>query len=310
MGGDTRNWLASNPSGTFVAQGGSATNCGIAVKPAAVLVNLTVAGTQSGPAFLTAWPFNQAKPLAASLNWVAAGTQVANAIILPLCTGGGCTSDWSLFASSGTELIVDVMGYFAAPTGGFVTGSCPDRGRRYEASTRTARWCASRRRQRDVPAADEPWILDFAGLGTAAATPAASRTVRTPMVLHLLRRRNCPGAFRVDIESSPRRGRGGRPHHGRSDPRGFPGASPTARYGYLFPTSKPAASTGGSRVSTCQNFTLAGVTFLDLTTVDPALEGFHGDSRTVDTGTSSRSGSVTARHGKLVRVDLANQSGG
>ena len=112
---DTRNWLAANPGGTFVAQGGSATNCGIPVKPAAVLVNLTVANTQSGPAFLVGYPFNQARPNAASLNWVAAGTQIANAIILPLCTGGGCTSDWSLFASSGTELIVDVMGYFAAP---------------------------------------------------------------------------------------------------------------------------------------------------------------------------------------------------
>jgi len=112
---DTRNWLAANPGGTFVAQGGSATNCGIPVKPAAVLVNLTVANTQPGPAFLVGYPFNQARPNAASLNWVAAGTQLANAIILPLCTGGGCTADWSLFTSSGTDLIVDVMGYFAAP---------------------------------------------------------------------------------------------------------------------------------------------------------------------------------------------------
>ena len=113
--GDTRHWLAANPTGTFAAQGGSASNCGIPVKPAAVLVNLTVANTQAGPEYLVGWPFNQPKPLAASLNWVAAGTQVANAIILPLCTGGGCTADWSLFASGGTDLIVDVMGYFAAP---------------------------------------------------------------------------------------------------------------------------------------------------------------------------------------------------
>src|SRR5512139_2684847 len=125
LAGDRRHWLASNPGGTFAAQGGSATNCGIAVKPAAVMVNLTVAFTQSGPALLKAWPFNQPEPDAATLNWVAPGTQLANAVILPLCTGGGCTADWSLWASSGTELIVDVMGYFAAPTGGFVTGSCP-----------------------------------------------------------------------------------------------------------------------------------------------------------------------------------------
>ena len=121
IAGDTRNWLAANPSGTFAAQGGSSTNCGIPVKPAAVLVNLTVANTGAGPAFLVGWPYNQPKPTAASLNWVAAGTQLANAIILPLCTGGGCTADWSLFASGGTDLIVDVMGYFSAPASGYVT---------------------------------------------------------------------------------------------------------------------------------------------------------------------------------------------
>ena len=119
--GDTRNWLASNPGATFTTQGGSATDCGIPVKPAAVLVNLTVANTGAGPAFLVGWPFNQPKPTAASLNWMSAGTQLANAITVPLCTGVGCTSDWSLFASSGTDLIVDVMGYFAAPASGFVT---------------------------------------------------------------------------------------------------------------------------------------------------------------------------------------------
>ena len=113
--GNTRNWLASNPGGTFVAQGGSATNCGIPVKPAAVLVNLTVANTAGGPEYLVGWPYNQPQPTAASLNWVAVGTQVANAIILPLCTGGGCTADWSVYTSGGTHLIVDVMGYFAAP---------------------------------------------------------------------------------------------------------------------------------------------------------------------------------------------------
>jgi hypothetical protein len=105
LAGQTRNWLA---------QGGAAPNCGIPVKPAAVLANLIVFNTTPGPAFLVAWPFNQARPNTSALNWTATGQQIANAIILPLCTGG-CTSDFSTFASSQTDMVVDVMGYFAAP---------------------------------------------------------------------------------------------------------------------------------------------------------------------------------------------------
>ncbi len=114
--GAQRDWLATNPSGDFTTQGGSATNCGITVKPAAVLVNITVANTAAGPAFLTAWPYNQTRPLAATLNWTAANSQVANAVIVPLCTGAGCTADFSFYAGGGTDVIVDVAGYFDRPT--------------------------------------------------------------------------------------------------------------------------------------------------------------------------------------------------
>src|SRR5512140_1672512 len=47
--GAQRNWLASNPAGTFAAQGGSATNCGIPIKPAAVLANVVGFNTAAGP---------------------------------------------------------------------------------------------------------------------------------------------------------------------------------------------------------------------------------------------------------------------
>jgi hypothetical protein len=115
LSGQTRSWLAANPAGTFASQGGASTNCGIPLKPAAVLANVTVFNTTVGPAFLVAWPFNQARPLASTLNWTTVGQQVANAVILPLCSGGGCTSDFSTFPSSQTDMVVDVMGYFAAP---------------------------------------------------------------------------------------------------------------------------------------------------------------------------------------------------
>jgi hypothetical protein len=117
LAGQTRSWLAANPAGTFATQGGASTNCGIPIKPAAVLANVTVFDTTGGPAFLVAWPFNQARPLASTLNWTTVAQQLANAFILPLCTGVGCTSDFSTFASAQTGMLIDVMGYFAAPVG-------------------------------------------------------------------------------------------------------------------------------------------------------------------------------------------------
>ena len=115
QGGQTRDWLAANPSGTFAGQGGAASNCGIPVKPAAVLANATVFNTAAGPAFFVAWPFNVARPNASTINWTSPATQVANAFILPLCTGGGCTFDFSAFVTSQTDVVIDVLGYFAAP---------------------------------------------------------------------------------------------------------------------------------------------------------------------------------------------------
>jgi len=115
--GQVRNWLAANPGGNFGTQGGAATNCGIAIKPAAVMINFTVANTTGAANFLTAWPFNVARPAAATLNWTAPGQQIANAVVVPLCSGGGCTSDFSTYASAQTDLIGDVLGYFAAPAG-------------------------------------------------------------------------------------------------------------------------------------------------------------------------------------------------
>ncbi|TMH00667.1 MAG: hypothetical protein E6H67_18910 [Betaproteobacteria bacterium] len=110
-----RNWLAFSPGG-FAAQGGSATNCGIPVRPVAVMFNPTLANTVGGPEFVTFWPSNQARPLAASVNWWGPGAQPANAQIVPLCTGGGCTADFSAYASGQTHVIIDILGYFNRPT--------------------------------------------------------------------------------------------------------------------------------------------------------------------------------------------------
>jgi hypothetical protein len=110
-----RDWLTYSPGG-FASQGGSATNCGIPVRPVAVMMNTTLANTVGGPEFFTLWPSGQARPTASTVNWFGPAQQPANAEIVPLCTGGGCTSDFSAYASGQTQAIIDVLGYFNRPT--------------------------------------------------------------------------------------------------------------------------------------------------------------------------------------------------
>ena len=123
--GTTQSFKATNPAGTFSSQGGSPTNCAIPVKAQSVTVNFTVFNTGAGPAFITAWPFNQPNPGTATLNWTSPGAQVANGAILPVCTGAGCTFDFNVFASSSTDLVADIVGYFTQPSGGFVLTVAP-----------------------------------------------------------------------------------------------------------------------------------------------------------------------------------------
>jgi Chaperone of endosialidase len=109
-----RDWLGYSPGG-FASQGGSATNCGIPVRPVAVMMNTTLANTVGGPEFFTLWPFNQTRPTASTVNWWGPAQQPANAEIVPLCTGS-CTADFSAYASGQTHAIIDVLGYFNRPT--------------------------------------------------------------------------------------------------------------------------------------------------------------------------------------------------
>ena len=92
----------------------AATTCNIPTSGvAAYSLNFTV--VPSGPlGFLTVWPTGQARPTVSTLNDVL-GRVIANAAIVVAGTSG----EVSAYPTSGTDLIIDINGYFApAGTGG------------------------------------------------------------------------------------------------------------------------------------------------------------------------------------------------
>jgi hypothetical protein len=79
----------------------------------AVVVNVTAIDQGSGSTFVTAYPAGASRPVASNIN-LAGHTVEANLVIVQLSSVGGIT----LFNAIGsTDVIVDVEGYFAAPSG-------------------------------------------------------------------------------------------------------------------------------------------------------------------------------------------------
>jgi hypothetical protein len=74
-------------------------------------LNITVFGStpDASYAFITAYPTGSTRPLVSSLNFLR-GTQVSNAVIVPVGTGG----DIDIYASSATEVVVDINGYYTS----------------------------------------------------------------------------------------------------------------------------------------------------------------------------------------------------
>jgi hypothetical protein len=115
---DTRERLG----GSRFASGGVAslavTGSGAAPAGAvAVVLNVTVTGT-AGPGFLTVWPNGLARPTVSNLNYVAGQTR-ANQVTVKVGSGGAV----SIFAQTATDVVVDIMGWYAGgatTAGGFV----------------------------------------------------------------------------------------------------------------------------------------------------------------------------------------------
>lgn len=83
---------------------------GITGTPQAYSFNVTVV-PHGFLGYVTAWPTGQSQPLVSTLNSFD-GTVLANAAIVPAGTSGSV----SFYASDTTDLVVDINGYFAAPS--------------------------------------------------------------------------------------------------------------------------------------------------------------------------------------------------
>src|SRR5947199_9669971 len=70
-------------------------------------LNITVTNTQ-GPGFILIYPQGGSQPTVSTVNYVA-GQTIANAAIVPAGTNGGVTV---IAGVSGTDLIIDINGYF------------------------------------------------------------------------------------------------------------------------------------------------------------------------------------------------------
>jgi hypothetical protein len=97
-GGTTRNFVLPNSA------------CGIPITAQAYSLNVAVA--PPGPlGYVTVWPAGQTQPVASTVNSLD-GRVKSNAAIVPAGTGGAV----SVFASNATDLVLDINGYFVAPT--------------------------------------------------------------------------------------------------------------------------------------------------------------------------------------------------
>src|SRR4029077_16955591 len=85
---------------------------GVPATATAVVMNVTVVDTTAA-SFLPVYPTGGSLPFASNLNWVA-GYTVPNLVTVQPGTGGSVTF-YNKFGS--TDVIADIAGYFAAPSG-------------------------------------------------------------------------------------------------------------------------------------------------------------------------------------------------
>jgi hypothetical protein len=100
---------------TFAAQGGASTNCGIPAGVAALALNV-VAVQPTNLGFIKLWPANAPEPNASTINYDPTTTNIANGTIVPV--DGANNNGFNAKSPAQVEMVVDVVGYFAAPLAG------------------------------------------------------------------------------------------------------------------------------------------------------------------------------------------------
>jgi hypothetical protein len=126
IAGNTQRSFVVGGVSDFEAQGGNPGGCAIPEGAAAVIVNFVAVGP-AGPGDLRAWAFGGPTPNASVLNYAPVpGLNIANGVIVPLCSPGPCALDLTVQADvSATDLVADVLGFYRPFADGVITTDTP-----------------------------------------------------------------------------------------------------------------------------------------------------------------------------------------
>jgi hypothetical protein len=112
-GNNSRNFAAVSTGGSFEFQGGSTTNCGLSGVGASAVVLSVTAVYPSNNGFTTVWKYGDTRPTAASATY-SAGQLISNTVFVRI-PNPLAIFDISVFTSSQSHYVADIVGYFSAP---------------------------------------------------------------------------------------------------------------------------------------------------------------------------------------------------
>ncbi len=97
---------------SFSFQGGHNGPCGIPYGVASAVEMTITATNEASIGYLSAWSVGATQPLASVLNYTP-GVDIADTVIVPVLPGAG--NDFNIYSFATSDVVIDVLGYFAAP---------------------------------------------------------------------------------------------------------------------------------------------------------------------------------------------------